>query len=144
MADPIDLSGDIAAAINGAAERGHAVVLGYVGDDGYAAISFRGSTQVFSPTRLAIWARKATGGLVAVIAERPEVSLLFYEPDGPGAKYLSFHGLAHVDASANDQVYDAMIEGERGQDPERNGVAIVIDVVSVLGLGSAGPIQMQA
>ena len=144
MADPIDLSGDIASAINGAAERGHAVILGYVGDDGYAAISFRGSTQVFGASQLAIWARNATGGLVAVIAERPEVSLLFYEPAGPGAKYLSFHGRARVDASANDQVYGAMIEGERRQDPDRNGVAIVIDVESVRGLGSGGPIQMQA
>jgi hypothetical protein len=34
MADRLDLSGDIAAAVDGAAARGSALVLGYIGDDG--------------------------------------------------------------------------------------------------------------
>jgi hypothetical protein len=143
MADPLDLTGDVAAAVDGAAARGSALVLGYVGDDGFPAISFRGSTQVRGPQQLAVWARKRDDGLARVIAERPQVSLLYYAADGPGPKYLSFQGRARVEPSANGEVYEAMIEGEQRQDPERNGVAVVIDVDSVNGFGADGPFRME-
>jgi hypothetical protein len=145
MADKLDLSGSVAEAIDGAALRGRTAVLGYVGDDGYAAISFRGSLQVHGPTQLACWSRKTEGGLVAAIAEDPKVSVLYYGgPDGPGPMFVSFHGLAHVDATANDAVYEGMIEGERGQDPDRGGVAIVIDVQTVRGFGADGSFEQAA
>src|ERR1700761_7003171 len=102
MADKLDLSGSITEAIAGAALRGKTAVVGVVGEDGYAAISFRGSLQVHSPTQLAFWSRKADGGVVAAITADPKVSVLYYGgPDGPGSVFLSFHGLAHVDPSAN-------------------------------------------
>jgi hypothetical protein len=145
MADKLDLTGEIASAIDGAALRGKTAVLGYVGDDGYAAISFRGSLQVHGPTQLAFWSRKAEGGVVAAIAEDPKISVLYYGgPDGPGPMFLSFHGLAHVDAAANDAVYEGMIEGERGQDPDRGGVAIVVDVQSVQGFAAGGGFEQSA
>jgi hypothetical protein len=144
MADTVDLTGDIAETINGAALRGHSLVLGYVDEQGEAAISFRGSTQVHTPTQLAIWARKAEDGLAKAIDTHPRVTLLYYCADGaPGPKYLYVKGIAHVDPSANDAVYDAMIEGERKQDPDRNGVAVVIDVDTVNGFGTEGAFSMQ-
>jgi hypothetical protein len=143
MADPINLSGDIANAVNGAAERGSTLVVGYIGDDGFPALSFRGSTQVRGPQQLAFWARNRDAGIAKAIADRPQVSLLFYESDGPGPRYLSLQGRAHVDPSADDAVYANMIEGERKQDPERAGVAVIIDVDSVRGFGANGPFQMQ-
>jgi hypothetical protein len=145
MADKLDLSGEIASAVDGAALRGKTAVLGYAGDDGYAAISFRGSLQVHSPTQLAFWSRKAEGGMVAAIAADPKVSVLYYGgPDGPGPMLLSFHGLAHVDPAADDAVYGGMIEGERGQDPDRVGVAVVIDVQTVQGFGADGGFEQSA
>jgi hypothetical protein len=145
MADKLDLTGDISEAIDGAALRGKTAVLGYVGDDGYAALSFRGSLQVHGSTQLAFWARKAEGGVVAAIAADPKVSVLYYGgADGPGPLFLSFHGLAHVDPAANDAVYEGMIEGERGQDPDRAGVAIVIDVQSVQGFAADGAFEQVA
>jgi hypothetical protein len=144
MTDKLDLTGEIAQAIDGAALRGKTAVLGYPGDDGYAALSFRGSLQVHGPTQLAFWSRKAEGGVVAAIARDPKVSILYYGgPDGPGPMFLSFHGLAHVDPAADDAVYEAMIEGERGQDPEQAGVAVVVDVQSVQGFGADGPFAME-
>lgn len=144
MPDKLDLTGDIAEAIEGAALRGNTLVLGYVGDDGYAALSFRGSTQVHGPRQLALWSRKADEGMVKVIADRPQVSLLYYAPDGLGPKYLSIQGRARVDPSANDEVYAKMIEGEQGQDPDRKGVAVVVDVESAFGFGADGPFQLTA
>jgi hypothetical protein len=143
VADRLDLTGDIAAAVDGAAARGSALVLGYIGDDGYPAISFRGSTQVHGPEQLAVWARKAHEGFAKAVAERPQVSLLYYSPDGPGPKYLSFQGRARVDPSANDEVYAAQIEGEKKQDPDRNGVAVIVDVDSVNGFGAQGAFRME-
>jgi hypothetical protein len=145
MADKLDLSGEIASAIDGAALRGKTAVLGYIGDDGYAAISFRGSLQVHGPTQLAFWSRKPEGGVVAAISEDPKVSVLYYGgPDGPGPMFLSFHGIAQADPGANDAVYGGMIEGERGQDPDRAGVAVVIDVQTVQGFAAGGGFEQVA
>jgi hypothetical protein len=142
MPDPIDLTGEIAAAIDGAALRGATLALAYVRDDLSPAISFRGSTQVHGPTELALWARKPDSGLVTAISERPRVSLVYYGgPDGPGAMFLSIEGRAHVAPEVNDQVWDTMIDGERQLDPERNGVAVVIEVDSVAGAGAGGFFQ---
>jgi hypothetical protein len=145
MADKLDLSGEIASAIDGATLRGKTAAVGYVGDDGYAAISFRGSLQVHSPTQLAFWSRKAEGGVIAAIAADPKVSVLYYGgADGPGPVFLSFHGLAHADPAADDAVYAGMIEGERGQDPDRAGVAVVVDVQTVQGFGAGGGFEQSA
>lgn len=138
MANPLDLTGDIAAAVDRAAERGHQLALGYVADDGYPAVSFRGSTQVLGPDRLAVWARTPDEGFAKAIAERPQVSLVYFGPGGPGPMFLSFKGRARVDPSQNDAVYGAMIEGEQQQDPDRAGVAVVIDVEQVQGMGADG------
>jgi hypothetical protein len=145
MADRVDLTGDIAETINGAAVRGHALVLGYVDEQGDAAVSFRGSTHVHTPTQLAVWARKPDGGMAKAVSARPRVTLLYYCADGaPGPKYLYLKGNAHVDPSVNDTVYDAMPEGERKQDPERKGVAVLIDVESVNGFGTEGAFLMES
>jgi hypothetical protein len=145
MADKIDLTGAIAEAIDGAATRSATPVLGYAGDDGYAAMSFRGSTHVHGPTQLAFWSRKTEGGIIAAIAADPRVSFVYYGgADGPGAKYLSIRGQAHVAPDQSDTVYAAMIELERNQDPDRGGVAVVVDVESVFGFGADGAFEQSA
>jgi hypothetical protein len=145
MADKIDLTGAIAEAIDGAATRGATSVLGHAGEDGYASMSFRGSTQVHGPTQLAFWSRKAESGIVGAIAANPKVSFLYYGgAEGPGPKYLSIRGTAHVAPDQNDAVYAAMIEGERNQDPDRAGVAVIVDVESVFGFGADGPFEQVA
>ncbi len=141
MPDPVNLTGEISAAIDGAALRGHTLALAYVRDDGSPALSFRGSVLVHSSTQLALWARKRDSGLAAAIAERPRVSLVFFEMEGPGARYLAIEGHARVAAELDQEVYEAIIEPEQQQDPERQGVAVVIDVDSVVGAGGDGFFQ---
>ena len=85
--------------------------------------------------------RKRDTGLAAAIAERPRVSLVFSERDGPGARYLAIEGRARVAQELDQEVYDAIVEPERQQDPERKGVAVVIDVDSVAGAGEDGFFQ---
>ena len=121
--------------------RGHQLALAYIRDDASPSVSFRGSTYVRSSTELAIWARKRDSGLAAAIRERPRVSLVFFEMDGPGARYLAIEGRARVAGELDDEVYRAIVEPERHQDPDRNGVAVIIDVDSVAGATANGFFQ---
>lgn len=143
MADALNLTRDIAIAVDGAAARGEQLALGYIDDGGYPVTTFRGSTQVHGSQQLAIWARKADDGFARAIRDRQQVTLVYYGPDTPGPKYLAFRGRAHLDPSANNVVYGRMIEGERQQDPERRGVAVIIDIERVQGFRSAGPFQQE-
>jgi hypothetical protein len=142
MPDPLDLTGDIASAIDGAALRGATLALAYVRDDLSPSVSFRGSLQVHGPTALALWARKRDSGLVTAIAARPRVSLVYYGGhDGPGPAFLSIEGRARVAEEIGNEVWAGMIDGERQLDPERQGVAVLIEVDSVAGAGADGFFQ---
>jgi Pyridoxamine 5'-phosphate oxidase len=141
MSDPVNLTGEISAAIDGAALRGHQLAVAYVRDDGSPSVSFRGSTYVRNPTELAIWARERDSGLAAAIADRPRVSLVFFEIDGPGARYLAIDGRARVAPELDDEVYGAIIERERQQDPDRQGVAVIVEVDNVVGATADGFFQ---
>jgi hypothetical protein len=143
MPDPVDLTGDITAAISEAALRGATLAVAYVREDGSPSVSFRGSTHVHSPDQLAIWARKRDSGLATAIEREPRVSFVYYEPGGPGPMYLAIEGRARVAPEHDDAVYAAIIQGERDQDPDQNGVAVIIDVDSVAGAGPAGFFQQQ-
>jgi hypothetical protein len=139
----LDLTGDIASAIDGAALDGKTAVVGYVKGDGSPSLSFRGSLLVLGPQQLAFWSRTTDSGIPTEIAERPAVSILYYSGGTrPGPAYLSIKGSAKVDPSANDAVWDGMIQGERDFDPERKGVAIVVDVERVDGMGAEGPFSL--
>jgi hypothetical protein len=141
MPDPINLSGEITAAITGAELRGHPLAVAFVRDDGSPSVSIRGGTYVYSSTQLAIWVRKRDSGLAADIVERPRVSAVFFEPDGPGALYLGIEGLARVAPELDLEVYDGIVEREREQDPERKGIAVLVEVDSVAGVGAGGFFQ---
>ena len=141
MPDPVNPTGEIATAIDGAALRGHPLAVAFVRDDASPSVTFRGGTYVYSPTQLAIWVRKRDSGLATAIAERPRVSLAFVEAEGPGAHYLAIQGRARVAPELDQEVYDAIVEPERQQDPERQGVAVLVDVDSVTGAGASGFFQ---
>jgi hypothetical protein len=135
----LDLTGDIASALDGAVLDGKTPVIAYVKADGSPSQSFRGSTQVIGPQQLAFWSRTADSGLPAEVAERPAVSLLYYSGgERPGPAYLSIKGRAKADPSLNDTVWDGMVQAERDYDPERKGVAVVVDVDQVDGMGADG------
>jgi hypothetical protein len=141
MPDPVNLTGEIAGAIDGAALRGHPLALAFVRDDGSPSVTFRGGTYVHSPTQIGIWVRKRDSGLATAIADRPRVSLVFFEREGPGARYLAIQGRARVAPELDQEVYDSIIEPERQQDPERKGIAVIVDVDSVTGAGENGAFQ---
>ena len=137
---PIDLTGPIQNVIDGALERaGRAPAIGYIDQDGYPAVSHRGSTHVISPTQLAIWTRNPNDGLATGVAANPKVTVAFFDPAG-NPLMLSMRGSARVDASRNDEVYAGIGAAEQGYDPDKGGVAVIIDVETVRGFGVDGPV----
>lgn len=146
MAD-IDLTGEIAEHVNGALTAGNPIILASVDQEGRPRLSFRGSTQVFSPNQLGFWARNAEGSTLEAIRRNPHVALMYRHP---GQRvFLQFFGRARVAAQAErDRVYENAPEFEQKADPERKGVGVVIDldgVEGILGLDAEGkrrPVSM--
>ena len=57
---------------------------------------------------------------------------------GPGARYVSIEGRASLRPELDDEVYQAIVEPERAPDPEKKGIAAVIEVDAVRGFGASG------
>jgi hypothetical protein len=142
-ATPIKLTDEIKLAVNGAFDNRTPVVICYVDKVGQPSLSLRGTTQALSDTQLAVWARNPEGGLPNEIAVRPRVTLWYRDP--ATRTNLQFRGRAHVasDPAIRDRIYDSSPEPERNFDPERKGVAIVIDLDRVDGRTPEGPIRME-
>jgi hypothetical protein len=140
---PLELSDEIAAEINGAYEAGRPVVLAYIGDDGYPHMSYRGTTQVFGPQQLAVWARNPDGGLPGAIGERPVVTLLYRNPET--RQMYAFYGRARLaaDEATKELVYGRAPQREQQADPDRLGVAIVIELDRVDGMSPEGRFRME-
>jgi Pyridoxamine 5'-phosphate oxidase len=130
---PIALDDEIRDAIASAFTSGNFVTVAYVDADGWAHVSRRGTTQVLDDTSLAIWARKPNEGLAASILERPQVTLFYLDLAERGVAY-TFYGRARVadDPDTAERVWNGSPELERQQDPDRGGVAIVVDLERVV------------
>ncbi|HEY1294990.1 MAG TPA: hypothetical protein VGJ60_18070 [Chloroflexota bacterium] len=130
--DPLRITEAMAAAVNEAMDNGTPTVLGYVNDRGQPRLSFRGTTQAYSEDQLAVWARYEDAGLPTAIQKNRHVSVVYY---ARGIGNLIFEGRAHIDDNpvVRDHVFDHSPVVEKRSDPERKGVAIIIDVDKVTG-----------
>jgi len=131
----LKLTDQIRQIVDGALMRGRPISLAYVDAAGRPSLSFRGSTQVFDETRLAIWIRNAHDGILGAVAKNPEVALLYSDLDPQSRAVVTFHGRARFDRNeaVARQVYDSSPEAERDRDKERKGLALIIDLDSVDG-----------
>jgi hypothetical protein len=133
----IELTDEMRDALASALTDRAPVIAAYTDANGQPQISFRGTAQVFSGDQLAFWARNPQGGVLAAIPTNPKMSLLYRNPATRLA--WQFQGRARIDNSeaTRAQVFDSSPEVERNQDPERKGVAVVIDVDRVIQRGQA-------
>jgi hypothetical protein len=138
----IELDDDIKRHVAGARDANKTLVLGYVGPDNAPHLSYRGGVHVYSADQLAIWVRSREGGLINAIAQNPQVALLYSNLDGEERRLFSFTGRARVDESANDLVWENTQQIEKERDPEKNGVAVIVDIDAVSGFGASGAFQM--
>lgn len=147
----IDLSGEITEHLNSAYGAGIPLTLGYVDGKGRPHLSIRGSVLVFGPDQLALWVRDnyvgsmtptrrdaQDAGIVASIAENPEVSVLYRNAAALTTYVVAGRARVVEDAAGRDAIYDVLPAGEQGHSPQREGTAILIDVDHVVG-GSLAP-----
>lgn len=141
----LKLTPEMKQAVDTAAENGRPISVAYVNADGAPEISYRGSTQAYSDTQLAIWVRNPESGLVEATRSNPAVALIFgkFEPDDRG--FIVFRGRARVDDSdaARRHVYENSPEIERGFDPDRKGVPLIIDLDSADGFFGGNALRMR-
>src|SRR5579875_406695 len=124
--------------INNAVADGHPLVLAVVDPSGQPVLSFRGSLQTYSDTQLGFWLRIPQGRTLTAIRSNPKVALIYRSPTTP---LLQFHGRARIatDENERERVFAAAPEVERRADPEKKGVAIIIDLTLVEGVIAVGP-----
>jgi hypothetical protein len=137
------LTDELKGLVNSALVSRHPMLLAYVDAEGQPVLSFRGSTQVFSDTQLAMWVRNSRGGLVAAIARNPRVALMYRDEDKKAT--FQFQGRAWIADRESDRlkVYEASAKVERDHDYARLGIALIIDLDRVegyAGLSAAGPV----
>ncbi|HEX5380122.1 MAG TPA: pyridoxamine 5'-phosphate oxidase family protein [Phenylobacterium sp.] len=136
----IELNDEIREHVNGALLAGHPMIVATVDAAGKPRISYRGSLQVFSADQLGFWARNAEGSTLESIRGNPHVALMYRQP--AQRVVLQFSGRARMAQGAErDRIYDLAPEFEQKADPDKKGVAVVIDldkVEGVLGLDADG------
>jgi len=138
---PLKLTEEIRTSMENAIPDQKVALIAYVDAEGQPRLSYRGSTQVYSDDQLAMWIRDPNGGLVRAIAANPRVTLM--QGSTPGMMY-EFQGRARVDSSeeARERVYSGSAQAEQNQDWRRRGVAVIIDLDRVDGLGMAGRLSL--
>src|SRR5580692_10317160 len=150
MADPdvaeLKLLPALKDTVNTALARGRMMSVAYVSDEGRPELSFRGSVQAYSDTKLAIWVRNPEGGILkAAKSGHPHITLLYGELGAQSKAFVTFRGRGRVESSESvrRKVYDASPQIERDMDKDRKGVALIIDLDSVDGFFGGSALKMR-
>ena len=133
---PIELPNEIRHQLAHGLDEDLSVVWASVDADGQPEHSFYGSSHVHEADQLAIWVRNpAASGFLHRIAGNPRVAGAFLNL----AERIAwrFEGRARVveDEATRARVYDESHEIERNKDPDRTGVAVLVDLDRVRGRG---------
>ena len=130
-------------AVDGALINRTPITVAYVDQNGQPRLSLRGTTQVFSDDQLAIWIRNPEGGLLSAIENNPRLTLLYRDP--ATRTTYQFYGRGRIDRSEEtaDQVYSNSPDLERNMDPQRRGIAVVVDLDRVEGRDASGALVME-
>jgi hypothetical protein len=140
----LKLSEEMKQAVNTAFERRKPVVISYV-ENGAPKLSYRGSTQAYSDTALAIWVRMPDGPILEAVQKNPAVALIYGDFRADGRDFMVFRGKARIDKTdaARKRVYESAHAFEQSQDKERKGNALVIDLDSVEGFFGGALLKMK-
>ncbi len=141
----LKLSEEMKKAVNTAFERMKPIVISYIDENDAPKLSFRGSTQAYSDTALAIWVRMPDGPILDGVKKNPAVALIYGDFRTDGRDFMIFRGKAQLDKSeaARKRVYESSHAFERGQDKDRKGNALIIELDSVEGFFGGALLKMK-
>ena len=139
------LSEEMQRAVNTAFETLKPIVVAYVDETGAPQLSFRGSTQAYSDTQLAIWVRNPEGRILESIEKNPAIALLYGTFEPTARAFMIFRGRARVDGTdaVRRHVYEHAHAFERDKDKDRKGIALIIDLDSVEGFFGGAQLKMR-
>ena len=139
----LSLTDDLKNTINQAMENGTPMVVAYVDGEGQPSMSMRGSVQAYSDDKLAIWVRNPEGGMLNALEANPRISTFYRDP--ATRTMIITRGRAHPDGDdmARKQVYENSPEPEQKADPDRKGVAVIVDLDGVDGRSPSGSFSMR-
>lgn len=122
--------------------RGWPLLVACVAANGQPLLSLRGTVQPFGDDCLAFWARNVAGGTVLALETNPRLTL-FYRNTQTHITY-TFYGRGWVtnDDRERQVVFENSPEIERAADPERRGLAVIIELDEVEGVGPNGRVHM--
>ena len=128
----IELTEEMKQAIDNALADGNPVVSASVDEDGQPRLAYFGSTQAYSGDQLAIWVRDRSTAFLRRVASNPRITLLYRNP--AERQMWQFHGRAQVvdEPDVNVTVFERSPQPERDRDPDRAGVAVIIDLDRVI------------
>jgi hypothetical protein len=140
----LKLSADMKKVVDTAFESLKPIVVSYVDESGAPQLSFRGSTQAYSDTQLAIWVRNPEGRILESITKNPAMALIYGSFEPTARAFTIFRGRARIESSeaARRQIYEHAHAFERGQDKDRKGIALVIDLDGVEGFFGGAQLKM--
>jgi predicted pyridoxine 5'-phosphate oxidase superfamily flavin-nucleotide-binding protein len=139
----IQLTDDMRDRLSSALVDKSPVVAASVDADGQPHLAFYGTSQVYGPDQLAVWVRDPGSSFLRRIAGNPRVAFMYR--NAADRVMYQFHGRARpvADEDVRRRVFDNSPEVERGLDPDRRGVAVLIDVDQVKGRFKGEAVEMQ-
>jgi len=123
----INLTDDMAKLVDNALENDCPCIMATASAPGDPDIGYKGSMMVFDSKSLAYWERTKRQHLKN-LTENPRVIVLFRDPKAKAN--FRFHGSVtiHESGPIREQVMARTIKAELDKDPERKGLAVVINV----------------
>lgn len=106
-------------------------ILATASKSGQPTMSYRGSMMVFDDESLAYWDRSKRLSLQQ-LAENPQVCVMFRHPEKRIVWRFFGEATIHRDGPVREQVMARVVQPELDRDPERQGVAIVVRVNTIL------------
>jgi len=126
----INLTEQMSKLVDNALANGCPCIVSTASKSGEPDIGYKGSVMVFDNKSLAYWERTKRQHLKN-LTENPRIVVLFRDPN---AKVnFRFHGSAilHETGAVRDKVMARTVKAELDKDPDRTGVAVVINVDKV-------------
>lgn len=124
----IRLEADLSARVARAIDDLIPITVSYIDTRGRPHIAFYGSTHVYTPNQIALWARSPSGELAKTLAQRPHLAAIY--GNIKDRIYITFEGRAREapDESERTKVFDGMHAIEQKFGADRLGVAIIVDL----------------
>lgn len=127
----IKITDEMRELIDNALANGMPCILATASKSGQPNMSYRGSAMVFDDESLAYWDRAKRISLQHM-EENPQVCVMFRHPQRRIVWRFFGEAAMHHEGPVREQVLTRVVQSELDRDPDRQGIAVVIRVNTIL------------